>query len=462
MQKQILYVSTLLCTITLCAMRQISQPKPIPHIVYNSKDKLHALEAKLTEKFSINSKCPKNEIALSHNSPQISRIHSNDYLNNLDQNTTATLASIDNTFGSWYPNAYSRSYLPPMLDNVHTTFAATECVVAVEKMTNTKPNYAISLAEGYSFAGHNQGSKGHVYAPIPIAAAYALQEHNDTIKRILVIDESITPNTAEYYFKSGNGSIFFPENNPELAALFNDTIVTNNQIADELWDFLHKPENTINLAFYNINIDDVEPIEGMHPADAKERNLKIWSLFYHFIPTVFIFSGDKNKHEKETYSTIKYIANTAQKIASFNNSRETRYAYTAIPQTTPSASSTSSSSEDNLHQNNSAKQCAQSIEKLLACMAKYPIPINIIIHRTNNILSESTESETSSFSSSSSLSLSGLEQKQHKLKKRLGLSSSSISTNDYAAAETSSTYDYSNDALSYGDEDNEKFEKKYQ
>lgn len=425
-------------------MEQHSHPKPIPRIVYNTKNKLHALETKLTEKFSINSKCPKKENDFSHNSPEISRIHSNDYLHNLDYHPTATLAEIDNTFGAWYPNMYSRSYLPPMLDNVHTTFAATECVIAVDKITDLKPNYAISLAESYSFAGHNQGGKGHVYAPIPIAAAYALQEHNDTVKRILVIDENITPNTTECYFKSGNGSIFFPENNPELSALFHNKIITNNQVAEELWDFLHKPENTIDLAFYNINIDDVEPIENMHPADAKERNLKIWSLFYHFIPTVFIFSGDKNKHEQSTYSTIEYIAQTAQKIASFNASREITHAYKAIPQVTPSASSTSSSSEGNLNQNYTAKQCAESVEKLLSCLAHYPVPIRIIIHPTNHLLSASTESESSS--SSSSLSLSGLEQKQRKLKKRLGLSCSSSETD----------HDYGNDALSCSDEDNEK------
>ena len=435
-------------------MEKTSQPKPIPRIVYNTKNKLHALETKLTEKFSINSKCPKNEYTFSHNSPEINRIHSNDYLSNLDHHPTATLAAIDNTFGSWYPNAYSRSYLPPMLDNIHTTFAATECVIVVDKMTNTKPNYAISLAEGCSFAGHNQGGKGHVYAPIPIAAAYALQEHNDTVKRILVIDENITPNTNECYFKSGNGSIFFPENNPELSALFENKIVTNNQVAEELWDFLHKPENTIDLAFYNINIDDVEPIEGMHPADAKERNLKIWSLFLHFVPTVFIFSGDKENHQDITCSTIECITNIAQKIASWNPPHNTTHNYTAIPQKTPSVSSTSSSSEGNLNQNYTAKQCAQSVEKLLSCLANYPVPIRIIIHPTNHLLSASTESESSS--SSSSLSLSELEQKHHRLKKRLGLScSSSQSNNDYPATETSSTYDYGNDALSCSDEEDD-------
>src|SRR5260221_1403699 len=417
MQKQILYVSALFYTIITCAMKQISQPKPIPHIVYNTKNKLHTLEAKLTEKFSINSKCPKNEIALSHNSPEIARIHSNDYLNNLDQNTTITLAAIDHTFSSWYPNAYAKSYLPPMLDNVHTTFAATECVIAVDKISNVKPNYAISLAEGYSFAGHNQGGNVHVYAHIPIAAAYALEEHNDTVKRILVIDESITPNTTEYYFKSGNGSIFFPENNPELAALFNNKIVTNNQIADELWDFLHNPENKIDLAFYNINIDDVEPIENMHPADAKERNSKIWSLFYHFIPTVFIFSGDKDNHQDTTCSTIEYIANTAQKIASFNASREARHTYKAIPQITPSISS-SSESEDHQEWEQTKKQFIKSANKMLTYLDKYPVPLQRILP-VNHILSESTDS------ASSSLSLSGLEKKQRKYKKRIGLSCSS-------------------------------------
>jgi hypothetical protein len=240
--------------------------------------------------------------------------------------------------------------------------------------------------------------------PIPIAAAYALQEHNDTVKRILVIDENITPNTSEYYFEHGNGSIFFPKNNPELSALFNNKIVTNNHVADELFNFLHNSENKIDLAFYNINIDDVELIENMHPADAKERNLKIWSLFYHFIPTVFIFSGDKENHQDITCSTIESITNIAQKVASWNPPHHITHTYTAIPQVTPSASSASSSSEDNPHQNYTAKQCAESVEKLLTCLAKYPVPIQIIIHPTNHLLSASTESE-SSYSSSFSLSL---------------------------------------------------------
>lgn len=428
--------------------------KHIPHIVYNTKNTIPELETKLTEKFSEKSKCPKKEDALSHQSTEIIRIHSPHYLNNLDRHPSTMLAAINNTFRmSLYPNAYSKTYLPPMLDNVSTTFAATECVIAVNNISQHKPNYAISLAEAYSFAGHNQGNNGDVYAPIPIAAAYALEEHNDSIQRILVIDENITVNTAEYYVKHGNGSIFFPDNNPELSALFSNKIITHNQIPDELWDFLNNPQNKIDLAFYNINIDDIEPIDSLKPADTKERERTIISLLYHFIPTVFILSGDKHTYQNATCSIIEYIAAKAEKFSSFKKN-DLPYNVTPLPlhnlKTTFLQSQPSSVPSNNTHQEweQAKEEFLQSAERLIAYLEKkYPLPIPIpsSTHNLHNY---------SRYSQSSSSSLSDLEQERQRLKRKLGLyNSSSTSNNDYESEEISSasTDANGNDSLSYSE-----------
>ncbi|HEX4069262.1 MAG TPA: hypothetical protein VHX42_04135, partial [Candidatus Babeliales bacterium] len=88
-----------------------------------------------------------------------------------------------------------------------------------------------------------------------------------------------------------------------------------NQISKDLNDFLYNSHNNIGLAFYNINVDDIEPIEEMHPNDAKERKSKIYSLLYHLIPTIFIFSGDKNTSQDITDSLTTYISQSAEKVA---------------------------------------------------------------------------------------------------------------------------------------------------
>ncbi len=434
MQKQIVCISTLFYTIISYAAQT-----PIPHIVYNTKNSLHALEAKLTEKFSPQSKCPKIDDALSHQSPEVTRIHSRDYLNNLDQCPSTMLAAINNNFAmALYPNRYSRTYLPFMLDNVSTTFAATESVIAMNNLTQCKPNYAISLAESYSFAGHNQGNNGDVYAPIPIASAYALEEHKDTIQHILIIDENITTNTAEYYFSNGNGSIFFPKNNTELSTLFNNKIIIQNQIPDGLWDFLHNPDNTIDLAFYNINIDDVEPINGIKPEDAKERILKIWSLLSHSIPTIFILSGDKINHEKATFSLIKYIDKAARKIATPKSTDEILQSYIKPLSDLSSLSSDEIDQEwEQIKQEIIKAQLEAGIQRIdkfmdyLKNKCHFPIPTEPL---TNDSLNHSN------YSQSSSESCSDLEQERRRLKKQLEYDySSSKSESDYEAAETSST-----------------------
>lgn len=258
MLKQILFMSSVFCT-TITAMKDF-----IPRIVYHKNSVHYSLVEQLSKKFNMMSIHPKEE----------------------------------------------------KLDNSCTTIHATHCIIPPDNQKR-KSHYIICLSEGNSFIGQSESNTINMYAPIPMAAAYALER--ELIKRILIIDENITPNTIDYYSKHGNGSILFPKNNPELEALFTNKIITHNQITEELWNFLHNQKNKIDLAFYNINIDDVERIEGLDPADAKERKSNIISLLYNFIPTIFIFSGDKEKYQTSLCSYIDYINKQAQKSVAFKN-----------------------------------------------------------------------------------------------------------------------------------------------
>src|SRR5579864_4417262 len=113
-----------------------------PHIIYNKDSTHNSLAEKLSEKFTLMSTQEKN--ILSHESPEINCIHSDEYLHNLDKHTSSTLAAMNNSIFTWLcPNQYSKSYLTPMLNNVSTTVAATECVMTTDNIPQYKPNYAI-------------------------------------------------------------------------------------------------------------------------------------------------------------------------------------------------------------------------------------------------------------------------------------------------------------------------------
>jgi hypothetical protein len=387
MNKQILCTYSIFFTIITYTMEPL-----YPQIMYNKNSTHNSFAEKLSEKFTIT--CTQEKNILSHESPHISCIHSDEYLHNLDKHPSSTLAAMNNSLFTWLcPNQYSKSYLTPMLNNVSTTVAATEYVITTDSIPQYKPRYAISLAEGYSFAGYDHGSNSNIYASIPIAAAYALNK-NGNIKRILIIDENLTLNTMHYYFTHGNGSIFFPKNNPKLSALFKNKIITHNQIPFELHDFLRKPDNKIDVAFYNINIDDVEPIEDMHPTDAKEREFKIHTLLSHLIPTVFILSGDKNKYQDDTYTLITQISNIAEKISS-SDAFEQKWQQVR-------------------------DDCNTSMQNFMSFLEKHrasiptPSPIQIL-HK----------------SSSSSSSFSDLEQERWRLKRKLDMYDFSSNTDDY-------------------------------
>jgi hypothetical protein len=318
MQKQIFFVCTVFCT-TIIAMEKL-----VPRIIYHKNNVSDSLIKQLSEKFgSINIVTQQKD-----------------------------------------------------LDNTCTTIHATQCITPHDNQKR-KLNYVISLSEGHSFQGSDTTEGINIYAPIPMAAAYALE--TKLVERILIIDENITPKTADYYFDHGNGSILFPKNSPELKALFNKKIIAHTQTSKELWDFLHDQKNKIDLAFYNMNIDDVEPIENMDPADAKERKLKIISLLYHFIPTIFIFSGDKEKYQTSLCDHIDYINDQAQKSVAFKNE--------PFPRTFPMPhleATMSSSRSSSIPLNEFKQKWAQckdnfihAARDLMSCAEEHPVSISL-------------------------------------------------------------------------------------
>jgi len=306
MSKHILLVLTLLI-LPINAMK-----KQNPYIVYDIDINTVApdsLAVTLSQKFPCIGYNEQDK--LTHQSPIVKRIHSQKYLDNIDKHPSAMLSAINNNIlMSLYPNRYSKTYFEPMLNNVPATLIATERVIYLKDSNRRKPHYTISCGQGYSFAGHAQGTNGDTYATIPIAAAYAL--NTNAIKQILVIDENLNkgPDAVEEYYNNGNGSIFYSKNNPELAAIFDGKITTHDKIqTSSLWRFLNAYNNNTDLAFYNINIDE--------PDIHNERKPNINVLFEKFIPTVFIFSGDKDKHQEASCSIIDYIVKAAEQTALF-------------------------------------------------------------------------------------------------------------------------------------------------
>lgn len=317
MQKQILFVLAL-CSTNISGMEK----QPTPSIVSGDS----------------------HNVILNHTAPNITRIHSKTYLNNIEKHPSAMLSAINNNaFIYFYPNRYSTTYFTPMLKNVTTTMlAAIDVITAIEDRQKNQ-NYAISLSEGHSFAGHAQGTNGDVYASIPIAAAFALS--TQLAKQILVIDENLTPTTTLDYFERGNGSIFYPQNNPELFALFNGKIITHDKITNnDLENFLHDTKNGIDLAFCNINVDN--------PDAADKRKETITSLLHNAIPTIFILSGDKNKHQDSTNALVDYITKTAAEckidalLSEFQSFSPGGYSHNYADETVSSSNGSNSTDDD--------------------------------------------------------------------------------------------------------------------
>lgn len=323
----------ILLTLTMLVLPINAMEKQSPYIVYDIDSntvKPDSFAVKLSQKYPCIIYSEQDK--LSHQSPKVTRIHSQKYLENIDKHPSAMLSAINNNLlMSLYPNRYSKTYFDPMLNNIPATIIATERVITQKNTPSHIPNYAISCGQGYSFAGHAQGNNGDAYAAIPIAAAYALS--TDTIKRILVIDENLNKSqtTVEQYYSNGNGSIFYQKNNPELTQLFEGKVVTRDKLgSDSLWAFLNSTDNDIDFTLYNVNIED--------PDITNERKSSIYPLLEQLIPTVFILSGDKDKHQNNALSIIDYITESSQTIGTY------AHHYAITPQQSPTKKPTDSSS----------------------------------------------------------------------------------------------------------------------
>ena len=312
MQKLILFVCMLLHILLSAMEKQTYRPCICIDETFYHKTSLEGhLFAKLAERFS---DIPyigfhQKYDMLYHRSPLISTIHSPKYLRALKKNR-------------------SRIDLVLMLKQTSVTVTATKYLL--EQLDKQEfPHYAISLGEGYSFAGYNQSHHGHTYAAIPAAALYAL--NTQLVKNILVIDENINEN-GQFYYEQGNGSIFFSEENPKLADLFDNKITTFKEMR-EIPQLLDLDYDNINLAFYNINIEHANKT-------VEKRLLSIANILNKRIPTVFILSGDKNKHSQTVCSIIDYIDNIVQLLF-------TRYSTPQLPATSSTSHASSlDSSED--------------------------------------------------------------------------------------------------------------------
>jgi len=251
---------------------------------------------------------------LSHQSPEITCIHTKEYLHWLEEQAHQTAINPDHSPGHSYEN------IKMALQHVGATLNATNDVINNAKKPNknliSRPYSCRSFAEAFSFAGNGHPNSWDLYAAIPIAAAHALK--TNLFKRILIIDEDLDQDPdsirANYeckdpfqfieerdceYYESGNGSLFYPNNNPELAALFADKIITYDTIQihnNVLLDFLQNKGSDIDLVFYSIDSAKTTKF------DICERQRNMLALFHQCIPIVLIHSdkdddgGDMNKY----------------------------------------------------------------------------------------------------------------------------------------------------------------------
>lgn len=229
MQKQILFMCSVFCT-TIIAMEKSSK---IP-------------------------------LQLTRQSPEITCVHTHEYL-------------------EWLKQTHNSEKLTFDLNLVATVLNATNDVINAQKNESLKPHYSICvIPENYYGAGNSEHNYADSYAIIPIAAAHALK--SNLFKRILIIDlfESATKNipceSDEYYnetheyYTQGNGSLF---------ELFDGKIITSDKIQGHLYYFLENAGKDIDLIFYNIDME----IGGLKEIP------RCWILLQKRIPTIFILSG---------------------------------------------------------------------------------------------------------------------------------------------------------------------------
>jgi len=344
MQKHILCIYILLHTF-LSGMEQYNYQPPI--CIQNTDDNcLDSLLTLLSERhpdilyIGLSSKD-----VLSHqskNAPEaklLTTVHSEHYLDNIQKHPSIMRSAITNTLlPALYPNKWSHSYFDDMLTQCAVTTVATKVLIDQIDEKKQLPPYIISLSEAHSFAGYEQSDHGNAYGAIPMAATYAL--NTETIRRLLVIDENLgKKEEIEKYYKQGNGSIFFSTDN-KLSQIFdNKVIVLKEMPAETLWKSFTDPRNVmhemiinkdipvqnilnfinnyhqpIDLAFYNINIEDSN-------INITTRLTSIASMINKFIPTVFILSGDKNKYKETASILIDYLMNVIKLCTATDASR---------------------------------------------------------------------------------------------------------------------------------------------
>ncbi len=215
-------------------------------------------------------------LELTHQSPEITRVHSQEYLQWLEKKTlneSLKLASDEYKF------------LKHDLTFVRAVLNATNDVIQAKKKSSLQPHYGISvIPDNYYGAGNALPREyADTYAIIPIAVAHALQ--SNVFKRILIINEFLNNdnyNDIKHYYSKGNGSLFYPDKNKdtELFNLFNGKIITSDKIKQNIDTFLETDGKNIDLIFYNLDID-----EDTH------NPKKYLSILNKYIPTVFILAG---------------------------------------------------------------------------------------------------------------------------------------------------------------------------
>jgi hypothetical protein len=258
---------------------------------------------------------------LSHQSPEITHIHSQKYLRFMEEQADKK------AINPKHPGQRHED-LTKALHYVGATLNATNDLINLKRRSAIQPYYSVSLiGDSFSSAGDKYTGSWDPYAVIPIAAGYAL--NTKLFKRILIIDDHVDQNPRRVkkyyrckyddkkdplkwiannnreYYSSGNGSLFYPKNNPKLSKLFNGKIITYDKIGDTtLWNFLHNEGKNIDLVFYNIDSNKAKYLDELKP--------NIFSLLQKLIPVVFIISLENNETTGKIHN---YIAETAKQIA---------------------------------------------------------------------------------------------------------------------------------------------------
>lgn len=211
-------------------------------------------------------------------------------------------------FSQYYP---AQKLEIPELANGSETITAIKTAIALKNCPQSRPICMFSSEQKN---------------PISIATTYAL--NNETIKRILIIDEDSTAKT--------------------ITTLSSDKKIFHGQLTNTLWNFLYHPDSNpklnidrkntnIDLALYNINV------ERDTSTSAEERNTNIIALLHHLIPTIFIFSGNTDTYKNETKSLTIDITNMEQKYRNILNAPEPRQALQLLTKSFESNLSSSSS-----------------------------------------------------------------------------------------------------------------------